>query len=67
MAHGDAYGEVGLGDCMVRQPVSFGAEDERKPVDRMDTFAFIDAHWGPDVPVFVASPDQLRQLTGYRP
>ncbi|NEG69244.1 TrmH family RNA methyltransferase [Bifidobacterium choloepi] len=29
-------------------------------------FADIDAHWGPDVPVYVASPEQLRRLTGYR-
>ena len=31
-----------------------------------DTFAFVDEHWGPSVPVYVASPEQLRQLTGYR-
>jgi tRNA G18 (ribose-2'-O)-methylase SpoU len=31
-----------------------------------DTFAFVDAHWGADIPVFVASPEQLKQITGYR-
>lgn len=29
-------------------------------------FAFIDEHWGPDVPVYVATPEQLKGLTGYR-
>ena len=29
-------------------------------------FAAIDAAWGPDVPVYVASPEQLRSITGYR-
>ena len=48
-----------------REPLSLLVE--RPWLEGMaDTFAFIDAHWGPDVPVFVASPDQLRQLTGYR-
>ena len=46
-----------------REPLSLLVE--RPWLEGMaDTFAFIDAHWGPDVPVFVASPDQLRQLTG---
>lgn len=31
-----------------------------------DMFARIDAQWGPDVPVYVASPEQLKRLTGYR-
>lgn len=31
-----------------------------------DTFAYIDAHWGPNIPVYVASPEQLHRLTGYR-
>ena len=31
-----------------------------------DTFAAIDAQWGPDIPVYVATPEQLRKLTGYR-
>lgn len=48
-----------------RQPLSLLVE--RPWLDGMaDTFAFIDAHWGPDVPVYVASPDQLRRITGYR-
>lgn len=29
-------------------------------------FAQVDAEWGPDTPVFVASPALLKQLTGYR-
>lgn len=29
-------------------------------------FAQVDAEWGPDIPVFVASPALLKQLTGYR-
>lgn len=29
-------------------------------------FERIDARWGADVPVYVASPEQLRRLTGYR-
>ncbi|WP_055427326.1 TrmH family RNA methyltransferase [Bifidobacterium aesculapii] len=29
-------------------------------------FERIDARWGTDVPVYVASPEQLRRLTGYR-
>ncbi|MDO5688242.1 MAG: RNA methyltransferase [Pseudoscardovia radai] len=29
-------------------------------------FAQVDVEWGPDIPVFVASPDLLKQLTGYR-
>lgn len=48
-----------------REPLSLLVE--RPWLDGMaDEFAFIDAHWGPDVPVYVASPEQLRQLTGYR-
>ncbi|MCH4160114.1 MAG: RNA methyltransferase, partial [Bifidobacterium sp.] len=31
-----------------------------------DTFAFVDAHWGTDIPVYVASPEQLKRITGYR-
>lgn len=30
------------------------------------TFALIDNRWGTDIPVYVASPEQLKQLTGYR-
>ena len=31
-----------------------------------DTFDFIDGRWGADIPVYVASPEQLKRLTGYR-
>ena len=31
-----------------------------------DTFDFIDGRWGEDIPVYVASPEQLKRLTGYR-
>ncbi|OZG49957.1 TrmH family RNA methyltransferase [Bombiscardovia coagulans] len=31
-----------------------------------ETFHHIDEVWGPDIPVFVASPDQLKSITGYR-
>ncbi|TPF95783.1 RNA methyltransferase [Bifidobacterium sp. UTBIF-78] len=48
-----------------REPLSLLVEEPW--LDGMaDTFAFIDAHWGPDVPVYVASPEQLKRLTGYR-
>ena len=30
-----------------------------------DTFDFIDGRWGTDIPVYVASPEQLKRLTGY--
>lgn len=40
---------------------------ERKWLDGMAAeFAQIDARWGPNVPVFVAEENALRQLTGYR-
>ncbi|KAA8827962.1 TrmH family RNA methyltransferase [Bifidobacterium myosotis] len=48
-----------------REPLSLLVEEPW--LDGMaDTFAFIDAHWGPDVPVYLASPEQLKRLTGYR-
>ena len=48
-----------------REPISLLVEEPW--IEGMaDEFAFIDEHWGPDVPVYVASPDQLRSLTGYR-
>ena len=31
-----------------------------------ETFDFIDDRWGADIPVYVASPEQLKRLTGYR-
>ncbi|KAA8820605.1 rRNA methyltransferase [Bifidobacterium rousetti] len=48
-----------------REPISLLVEEQW--IEGMgDEFSFIDAHWGPDVPVYVASPDQLKRLTGYR-
>lgn len=48
-----------------REPLSLLVEEPW--IDGMaDTFATIDARWGEDVPVYVASPEQLRRLTGYR-
>lgn len=48
-----------------REPISLLVEEPW--IEGMaDTFAFVDEHWGPSVPVYVASPKQLRQLTGYR-
>ena len=48
-----------------REPISLLVEEPW--IEGMaDEFAFIDEHWGPDVPVYVASPDQLKSLTGYR-
>ncbi|KAA8821574.1 TrmH family RNA methyltransferase [Bifidobacterium vespertilionis] len=48
-----------------REPISLLVEEPW--IEGMaDEFAFIDEHWGPDVPVYVASPEQLKSLTGYR-
>ena len=48
-----------------REPLSLLVEEPW--IEGMsDMFARIDAQWGPDVPVYVASPAQLRALTGYR-
>ncbi|MDE5641162.1 TrmH family RNA methyltransferase [Bifidobacterium castoris] len=48
-----------------REPISLLVEEPW--IDGMaDTFASIDARWGDDVPVYVASPEQLKRLTGYR-
>ncbi|MCH9275263.1 RNA methyltransferase [Bifidobacterium amazonense] len=48
-----------------REPISLLVEQPW--IDGMaDTFAYVDEHWGDDVPVYVASPEQLKQLTGYR-
>ncbi|WP_314686218.1 RNA methyltransferase [uncultured Bifidobacterium sp.] len=48
-----------------REPISLLVE---KPwLEGMSReFGLIDEVWGPDVPVYVASPDLLRRLTGYR-
>lgn len=48
-----------------REPISLLVEEPW--IDGMaETFRFVDGHWGPDVPVYVASPEQLKRLTGYR-
>ncbi|OZG64320.1 rRNA methyltransferase [Bifidobacterium hapali] len=48
-----------------REPISLLVEEPW--IEGMtDTFDFVDAHWGNDIPVYVASPEQLKQLTGYR-
>lgn len=47
------------------EPLSFLVEDPW--LEGMGReFAQVDAEWGPDIPVFVASPALLKQLTGYR-
>ncbi|KAB8293589.1 TrmH family RNA methyltransferase [Bifidobacterium avesanii] len=48
-----------------REPISLLVE-EPWIHGMADEFTFIDEHWGPDVPVYVATPEQLRGLTGYR-
>lgn len=48
-----------------REPISLLVEEPW--IEGMtDTFDFVDTHWGNDIPVYVASPEQLKQLTGYR-
>ena len=48
-----------------REPISLLVESSW--IDGMaDMFARIDARWGTEIPVYVASSDQLRRLTGYR-
>lgn len=48
-----------------REPISLLVEQAW--IDGMaDTFDFVDEHWGNDIPVYIASAEQLRQLTGYR-
>lgn len=48
-----------------REPISLLVE---KPwIEGMSqTFDVVDKRWGTDIPVYAASPEQLRQLTGYR-
>ena len=42
-----------------REPISLLVEEPW--IDGMaETFRFVDGHWGPDVPVYVASPEQLK-------
>ena len=48
-----------------REPISLLVEETW--IEGMaNMFARIDAQWGPDIPVYVASADQLKRLTGYR-
>ena len=48
-----------------REPISLLVE-EPWIGGMSETFARIDQRWGTDIPVYVASPEQLKQLTGYR-
>mgnify|MGYP001202446624 FL=1 len=49
----------------VREPISLLVEEPW--IEGMSqTFDVVDKRWGTDIPVYVASPEQLRQLTGYR-
>lgn len=48
-----------------REPISLLVEEPW--IEGMSqTFDVVDKRWGTDTPVYVASPEQLRQLTGYR-
>lgn len=48
-----------------REPISLLVEEPW--IESMSqTFDVVDKRWGTDIPVYVASPEQLRQLTGYR-
>ena len=47
-----------------REPISLLVE-EPWIGGMSETFARIDQRWGTDIPVYVASPEQLKQLTGY--
>ena len=48
-----------------REPISLLVEEPW--IEGMaETFTLIDNRWGTDIPVYVASPEQLKQLTGYR-
>ena len=48
-----------------REPISLLVEETW--IEGMASmFVRIDAQWGPDIPVYVASADQLKRLTGYR-
>ena len=48
-----------------REPISL-LVDEPWIEGMSQTFDVVDKRWGTDIPVYVASPEQLRQLTGYR-
>lgn len=48
-----------------REPISLLVEEPW--IEGMSqTFDVVDKRWGTDIPVYVAPPEQLRQLTGYR-
>lgn len=48
-----------------REPISLLVEEPW--IEGMSqTFDVVNKRWGTDIPVYVASPEQLRQLTGYR-
>lgn len=48
-----------------REPISLLVEEPW--IEGMSqTFDVVDKRWGTDIPVYAASPEQLRQLTGYR-
>lgn len=48
-----------------REPISLLVEEPW--IEGMaDTFAVIEERWGTNIPVYVASPEQLKRLTGYR-
>lgn len=48
-----------------REPISLLVEEPW--IEGMSqTFDVVDKRWGTDIPVYVAFPEQLRQLTGYR-
>ena len=48
-----------------REPISLLVEEPW--IEGMSqTLDVVDKRWGTDIPVYVASPEQLRQLTGYR-
>ena len=48
-----------------REPISLLVEEPW--IEGMSqTFDVVDKRWGTDIPVYVAYPEQLRQLTGYR-
>ena len=48
-----------------REPISLLVEEPW--IEGMSqTFDVVDKRWGTDIPVYGASPEQLRQLTGYR-
>ena len=48
-----------------REPISLLVEEPWLE-GMSQTFDGVDKRWGTDIPVYVASPEQLRQLTGYR-